>query len=258
MTLNTEKPESGRSQTPSPRYEYPITGAVCFLAIALFAYLAAGGYLASSATSPQQQNKTGRLQQVIQDENRPPSPIPVTLEGVVRVSSELGPDEQAARATQNTQGWIQIFIQLGTLAAAGLAARFAYGAYCANTREAKASEDAVNQMRHEWNEQRKPRFYISGVAVYEFVPGGRPVFSISLSNPSPTVLEIGVAMRVQRRNAGYGHMGGKWSREQILTIPAETTRLYFVDWGLTLTQGEIDAFNYGRDKLILSGRLPCG
>jgi len=87
-----------------------------------------------------------------------------------------------------------------------------------------------------------PRLHIEGVRVSDFEVGKQPWFFIKVTNSGPKAAEdVMISMRVES-GLSTGTVGAKWKKEQTVTIPANSSRKYFIKWAERLTDDAYQGF----------------
>lgn len=187
-----------------------------------------------------------------------PVHIPVTIEGPVTVINEPTAEEKARKAQQQTKsfwekvgtdifGSPQEIISLGTLVTTGLAASFAFGAYRAARRQADAAERQVHHLT-------SAHILVDSVRVEGFVLGQEPTFFVKIVNTGAVTaddVEISIRVEADRNYCGAKYTGGA----NLISIPANGHREYFITVNRPLTEGHMSGFKKGELFLRVTGQV---
>jgi len=199
----------------------------------------------------QHQNEGNRKEAKIKGPQTNPLKTPVTIEGPVTEVRQLSADEQAEKAQEKSKDvWNkfiddvllspQQWINVGLLILAGLAARYSYGAYKATKEQVKIANEQFLLEKIALSVATSPKLSVDAVRAANFYVGMEPVFFVKVLNSGPAVAEaVKVSIRVE---SGVG--GSKYtSDDQIMTVPANSSREYPIRWPMELTQAALDGFS---------------
>jgi hypothetical protein len=103
-----------------------------------------------------------------------------------------------------------------------------------------------------------PRLRIEGVRAEGLKHGGRPVFIVTLVNDGRAPAEnVEVHMRVEGETSDTDTIGHKMRKPQLITVPADSKKKFWIVWKSALHQQEVDRFNLG-GHLNVSGYFKYG
>lgn len=162
-------------------------------------------------------------------------PTPVTIEGTVSIQQEAKP------WWEKPEWW--------TLILAAIASMFAYLAFRAASRQAKASEDQLAQAKKEFAHAISPRLHIDGVRVVDFDVGRQPTFFVKIVNSGPVAAKkVEISIRIESSIDG-----GVRPKSQAITIPANDSWEYPLNWPIELSSTSIERLSSENGKLRVRG-----
>lgn len=151
---------------------------------------------------------------------------------------------------------VLVYVTIWAVVAQILVSRMQWKAMQEGLKQNERMADAASGALEHARSSMVPRLRITGVTTENFAVGRKPVFLVEIVNDGMTDAK-NVTVHI-RSDTSLDRSSAKWSREQIIDIPANDKRRYPAQWKEVITNDQMNALNDSIATLKVSGsfKLP--